>query len=222
MVGDIAGWDRTCRSLAAASGCIVASVEYRLAPENKFPAAADDAYAALQWLISNAAEFGADPKRVAVGGDSAGGTLATVACLVARDRGGLQAAFQLLIYPVTNFEHESPSMDEFGEDHFLTRLGMRKFWDFYLNSEADGDSPLASPMKADVTGLPPAFVITAECDPLRDQGEAYAMKLWEAGVEARLKRYDGAIHAFFTMAGVVDSGKQAIADAGAALRTALA
>jgi acetyl esterase len=221
VVGDIPGWDRPCRSLAAASGCIVVSVEYRLAPEDKFPAAAEDAYAALQWLIRKAASLGGDPARVAVGGDSAGGNLATVACLMARDRGGFQAAYQLLVYPVVDFEHESSSMREYAENHFLTRAGMRKFWDFYLNSPADGDSPYASPSRADLTGLPPAFVLTAECDPLRDQGLAYAAKLRRAGVEVQAKCYDGAIHAFFTMAGVVDCGKQAISDAGAALRAAL-
>jgi len=221
VIGSIADWDRTCRSLAAASGCIVASVDYRLAPEHKFPAPADDSYTAFHWVATHAAEVGADPARIAVAGDSAGANLATAVCLMARDKKAHQPAFQLLVYPVVDVDDASPSMSENAEGYFLTRAGMRKFWDFYLASPADGQSPYASPAKANVAGLPPAFVITAEYDPLRDQGEAYAAKLKSAGVPSECKRYAGAIHAFFSFAGVVDSGKQAMSDAGAALRQAL-
>ena len=215
--------DRLCRNLANASGCVVVSVDYRLAPEYTFPAAAEDAYTATRYVAEHAAEFGIDPSRIAVGGDSAGGNLATVVALMARDRGGPALKFQLLIYPVTDFtEHDSPSKLEFGKGYFLDRVLMDWFADQYFATEADRAMPYGSPMKAtDLRNLPPAMVMTGECDPLRDQGEAYARKLQDAGVAVVLKRYDGMIHPFLSLAGIVDAGRVAIADAAAAVRQAL-
>ncbi len=214
--------DRVCRSLANASGCAVISVDYRLAPEHKYPAAVDDAYAATRYIAEHAAEFGVDPNRIAVGGDSAGGTLATVVSLLARDRGGPRLKFQLLIYPLVDFYDESPSMQQYSKDHFLTREGMDWFRETYLPSHEAGLEPSASPMNAArLQGLPPAMIITAECDPLRDQGEAYARKLQSAGVPVELKRYEGMIHPFFQFGGILDTAKVAMNDAASAVRRAL-
>jgi acetyl esterase/lipase len=223
VIGSLDSVDRTCRALANASGCVLISVDYRLAPEHKFPAAVEDADAALRYIAGHPDEFNIDPNRIAVGGDSAGGNLATVVSLIARDRGGPRVAFQLLVYPVTDYGDNRPSMQEFAQGYFLTRPMMDYFWGHYLARTEDGQHPHASPFKAEsLAGLPPAMVITAECDPIRDQGEAYAQRLRESGVPVSTKRYDGAIHVFFNLAGVVDSGKQAVADAGAAVRSALA
>jgi acetyl esterase len=220
--GNLDSVDRSCRALANASGCVLISVDYRLAPEHKFPAAIEDADAALRYVAEHAIEFGIDPNGLAVGGDSAGGNLAAVTCLMARDRGGPKVAFQLLVYPVTDYYDDRPSLREFAQGYLLTKPLMDYFWQHYLARPEDGRQPRASPMYASsLTGLPPAMVITAECDPIRDQGEAYAQRLREAGVPVSLKRYEGAIHAFFNMAGVIDSGKQAITDAASALKAAL-
>lgn len=218
VVGGLDMSDRPCRALANESGHVVVSVDYRLAPEHPFPAAADDVYAVTQYVAGHAAEFGVDPQRLAVGGESSGANLATVTALRARDAGGPALSFQLLIYPVVDFEHESPSMTEFARDHFLTRDALYWFRTHYLPRPDDWRSPYASPLLADLDRLPPAFVITAECDPLRDQGEAYAGKLREAGVPVVLKRYEGMIHPFFSLAGIVDGGREATADAARALR----
>jgi acetyl esterase len=215
--------DRLCRSLAKASGCAVISVDYRLAPEHKYPAAVDDAYAATQYLAEHAAEFGIDPSRIAVGGDSAGGNLAAVVSLLVRDRRGPRLKFQLLIYPLVDFNDQGSSMREFGQgDYFLSINGMDWFKKSYLASADAAREPSASPINAtDFRGLPPAMVITAECDPLRDQGEAYARKLEAAGVRVELKRYEGMIHPFLSLAGIITAGKTAIADAAAAIQGAL-
>ena len=214
--------DRQCRRLANASGCVVISVDYRLAPENKYPAAVEDAFAATKYVAGHAGEFGIDPDRLGVGGDSAGGNLATVVARLARDRGGPRLKFQLLIYPLVDFYDQSPSIRELAKDYFLTSEAMDWFTAMYLPSHEAGLEPNASPMHAaDVRGLPPAMIITAEYDPLRDQGEAYARTLQSAGVPVELKRYEGMIHAFFSFAGVIDKGKVAIADAAAAMRRAL-
>ena len=168
--------DRVCRGLANASGCVVVSVDYRLAPEHKFPAAAEDAYSATRYVAEHAGEFGIDPSRIAVGGDSAGGNLATVVAMMARDRGGPALKFQLLIYPVTDFtEHVTQSERDYGQGYFLDEELMDWFADQYFATKADRHLPYGSPSKAsDLRQLPPAMVITGECDPLRDQGEAYA------------------------------------------------
>lgn len=222
VFGTLDSIDRTMRALTNASGCVVVSVDYRLAPEHKFPAAAEDADAALRYVAEHPAEFSIDPNRIAVGGDSAGGNLAAVVCLIARDRGGPKIAFQLMIYPVTDYDDNRPSSVEFADGYLLTKNGMDYFWGHYLARPEDGLHPHASPIKAQsLAGLPPALVITAECDPIRDQGEAYAQRLKEAGVLVERKRYEGAIHAFFNLAGVIDSGRQAVEDAGTALKKAL-
>jgi acetyl esterase len=218
VLGDIETYDGVCRALAMASGCIVASVEYRLAPEHPFPTPLEDCYAVTRYIAGHADEFGADADRLAVGGDSAGGNLAAGVTLLARERGGPAIHFQLLIYPATDYSADGGSVEEFAEGHFLTRAGMRWFWRQYVHDAEQGLRPLASPLKAkDLSGLPPAFVVTAECDVLRDQGEAYAVRLEEAGVPVRLNRYDGTIHGFFMMGGLLETGQRAVADAGAAL-----
>src|SRR6516165_10178114 len=169
--------DRNCRVLANSAQCVVVNVEYRLAPENKFPAPAEDAYAAVTHVAEHAFEFDIDARQIAIGGDSAGGNLATVACLMARDRGGPPLVFQLLVYPVTDYDDNRPSLEE-NEGYLLTRKVMQYFWEHYVASPEQGRHSYASPINAeDLAGLPPAMVITAECDPLRDQGEAYARRL---------------------------------------------
>ena len=213
--------DGPCRALANAVPCLVVSVDYRLAPEHKFPAGADDAYAATRWVAEHAAELGGDAKHIAVGGDSAGGNLAAVVALMARDRGGPRLAHQLLVYPATDAGLDTASYVENGEGYFLTGEMMRWFWNHYLRSHADVENPYASPLRAPrVGGLPPALVITAEYDPLRDEGEAYAARLREAGVPVRTTRYAGMIHGFFGMGAVFPQARTAINEAAAALGAA--
>jgi len=212
--------DRECRSLANQSGCVVIAVDYRLAPEHRYPAAAEDAYAATRYVAEHASEFGIDAGRIAVCGDSAGGNLAAVVSLMARDRGGPSLRYQLLVYPLTDFTDESASIREFN-GVFLSVEMMDWFADSYV-PQADRRQPYASPLLAsDLRGLPPTYVITAECDMVRDQGEAYARKLQAAGVAVESKRYDGMIHPFFSLGGIVDGGREAITDAAAKLRVAL-
>jgi acetyl esterase len=223
VIGDLEAYDATCRALTNAAGCLVVAMEYRLAPEHKFPAAPEDCYAATCWVAANAAAIGGDPRRIAIGGDSAGGNLTAVVAQMARDRGGPALAYQLLVYPVTNYGYDKASYEENADGYLLTRDAMVWFWNHYLRSAADGNNPLASPLRAnDLRGLPPAMVLTAEFDPLRDEGEAYALRLQEAGVPVTLKRYAGTIHGFFSLGAVLDQGKQAMADAAAALRTIFA
>jgi acetyl esterase len=212
--------DRECRSLANQSGCVVIAVDYRLAPEHRYPAAAEDCYAATRYVAEHAREFGIDGGRIAVCGDSAGGNLAAVVALMARDRGGPSLRYQLLVYPLTDFTDDSPSIREFN-GVFLSAAMMDWFADSYV-PQADRRQPYASPLLAsDLRGLPSAYVITAECDMVRDQGEAYARKLQAAGVAVEAKRYDGMIHPFFSLGGIVDGGREAIADAATKLRAAL-
>jgi acetyl esterase len=221
VIGNIESHDAPCRALANAAGCVVVSVDYRLAPEFKYPAAAEDCYVATRWVAENAAALGVDPQRIAVGGDSAGGNLTAVVSLMARDRGGPPLIFQLLVYPVTDYAYETVSYQENADGYLLTRASMVWFWDHYLPGEDAGAEPYASPIRAkDLTGLPPALVITAEFDPLRDEGEAYAARLQQAGVPVTLHRYDGMIHGFFQMAGVLEPGKAAIEESAQALRAA--
>ena len=198
VIGSVATNDATCRALANASGAIVVSVDYRLAPEHKFPIPFDDSYAATVWAAENAASLGGDPSRLAVAGASAGGNLATTIALRARDENGPPLVHQSLIYPVTDRDYSRPSYAENGEGYGLSYASMVWFWDCYLSNEADGESPYVAPMLAeDLSGLPSAFVLTCEFDPLRDEGEAYAKRLQEAGVPTKHSRYDGMIHAFF-------------------------
>lgn len=220
VLGNLDSADRACRELAHLSGRIVVSVEYRLAPEHPFPAAVDDAYAATKDVVEHADDFGIDAGQVAIGGESAGANLAAVTTLRSRQRGGPPLSFQLLIYPQVDFADDSPSMREFAAGHFITSELIAYFERHYLQSAHERSNPEASPLNADLHGLPPAFIQTAECDPLRDQGEAYAKKLERADVAVQLKRYDGMFHPFFSLAGIIDGGKEAIADAAAALRGA--
>ncbi len=223
VVGDLESADGVSRHLTVGSGFVVVSVDYRLAPETKFPGPAEDCYAATQWVAQNAASINADAGKIAVGGDSAGGNLAAAVSLMARDRGGLSVGFQLLVYPVTDRDFSTVSYSQNGDDYQLTRDGMIWFWDHYLANDADAANPYAAPLRAqDLGGLPPALVITAEYDPLRDEGEAFAHRLEAAGVPTACTRYDGVIHGFFGMFAAVDKGKQAIDQASAALCAALA
>nr|AFK83603.1 lipolytic enzyme SBLip5.1 [uncultured bacterium] len=223
VIGGLESHDRECRALANLSGCTVIAVDYRLAPEHPFPAAVEDAYAATSYVAEHAAEFGIDPQRIAVGGDSSGGNLAAVVTLMAREKGGPKLAFQLLIYPGVDLaDDHRPSMIEFAEGHFLTRPLMDYFANHYIPKLEDRRRPDASPLYAtDFRGLPPALVITAECDLLRDQGELYAQKLREAGVPVSVKRYDGMIHPFFSFGGILDDGRAAVTEAATAVRAAL-
>ena len=198
VVGSIETNDPTCRALANASGAIVVSVDYRLAPEHKFPIPFDDCYAATEWAAANAASFGGDGSRLAVAGSSAGGNLAAAVALRARDEGGPRLAHQSLICPVVDTDLERPSYVENGDGYGLNYDTMVYFLQCYVSSEADASNPYVAPMAADnLSGLPSAFVLTCEFDPLRDEGEAYAERLREAGVPTVLSRYDGQIHALF-------------------------
>lgn len=221
VVGDVPTHDTICSSLANAAKCLVVSVDYRLAPEHKYPDAAEDAFAATQWVIEHAAEIGGDPRRVAVGGDSAGGNLAAVVALLARDRQAPMPVLQVLIYPITDYNFDTPSYAENADGYLLTLSTMKWFWEQYLPDEEAGREPYASPLRAeDLSGLPPALVITAQYDPLRDEGEAYAGRLREAGVPVTLTRYDGVIHAFFRKTAQFDKAKMALAEVAGALRRA--
>lgn len=227
VIGSIATHDRDCRMLADQGRCIVVSVDYRLAPEHPFPAAPDDCYAALEWVAANASDLGGDPARLAVAGDSAGGNLAAVTALRARDRSGPDLAFQLLVYPVVDLtpsleDPKYPSMTENAEGYFLTLADMAFFADCYVPDEAVRPDPSASPLLANtLEGLPPALVLTCEFDPLRDQGEAYAKALADAGVAVTLNRYDGAIHGVMGMAMITEIGGRFISEAAQALALVL-
>jgi len=223
VVGDLDSADPTARHLAVGAGCVVVSVDYRLAPETKFPGPADDCYTATQWAVQQATALNGDPERIAVGGDSAGGNLAAAVALMARDRRGPALAFQLLVYPVTHCHYTTPSYHSYATGHGLTRDSMRWYWEQYLRDAADAQNPYAAPLVAtDLSGLPPALVITAECDPLCDEGKAYAGRLQEAGVPTTYSCYDGMMHGFFGMSAALEKGKRAVAEASTALRNAFA
>ncbi|MCH5375681.1 MAG: alpha/beta hydrolase, partial [Planctomycetes bacterium] len=222
VMGSIATHDTICRSLSRRAGIAVASVEYRLAPEHKFPAGLEDAYAATNWLNDNAATLSLRADRIAVGGDSAGGNLAAAVSLLARQRGAPPVCFQLLIYPALDFNFDTPSYRENAVGFHLTREDMIWSWRHYLVNELDGYKELASPLRAsDLTGLPPALVVTAEYDPLRDEGEAYAARLAEVGVPVTCRRYDGMIHGFVRRTNQLDRAQTALDDIADVLRRAL-
>jgi len=212
VVCDLDTHDVVCRAIARRSGAVVIAVDYRLAPEHKFPAAVDDCYLATRWVAGHTHELGIDPARIAVGGDSAGGNLAAVMALRSRDEPGLPIALQVMVYPVTDLSSfDTPSYKEFAEGYFLTTSEMVWFRDHYLARPEDACNIQASPLLArDLRGLPPALVITAEFDPLRDEGEAYARRLKEAGVRVQCTRYGGMVHPFFSLVGGVKQALEAI------------
>ena len=221
VVYNLDTYDTSCRALCNAAGAVVISVNYRQAPEHKFPAAAEDAYAATQWAIANAAAFGGVPSRVAVVGESAGGNLAAVAALMSRDRRGAMPNYQGLVYPITNYAFNTPSYLQNANAPFLTRAAMMWFWQQYLRTPADGANPYASPLRApSLSGLPPATVINAEDAVLWSEGEAYATRLRQAGVPTTWTRYSGVSHEFFSMSAVLLQARLAVAEVAGAVKAA--
>ncbi|HKZ05575.1 MAG TPA: alpha/beta hydrolase [Methylomirabilota bacterium] len=222
VIGDLETHDVLCRQLTAASGTSVISVDYRLAPEHKFPASVDDAWAATRWIASHSAELGVDGGRLAVGGDSAGGNLAAVVALMARDAGGPAIKLQVLLYPVTDLGAEAKSYADFADGYLLTRESMRWFRAHYLAGPGDAADWRVSPLRApSLAGLPPALVITAGFDPLRDEGDAYAARLRDAGVTVDSVCFGGMIHGFAGMGKVLSSALRVVSVVGDALRQAL-
>ena len=219
VVGSLASHDHLCRSITSAAGITVISVDYRLAPEHPFPAAVEDAEAATRFVAANPAEFGVDPKRLAVGGDSAGGNLAAVVALRLRGKLDAPLALQLLIYPATDADLNTPSYLENAEGYLLTRAAMAWYWDQYVPEVSRRLDPAASPIRErDLSNSPPAFVLTAGYDPLRDEGDAYARRLAEAGVPVRHSRYDGMFHGFLRRYSTLDQGKIALNEVAEVLR----
>ena len=223
VIASIDAYDVSARALAKQANCVVVSVGYRLAPEHPFPAAPEDCYAATQYVMDHPDEFGIDAGKVAVGGESAGGNLTTVVCLMAKQRGGKMPVHQLLVYPVTDYAFDTESYKENAKAVPLNADMMRWFWKYYLKNPSDGSNPLASPLRAtkqQLANLPPATVITDQIDPLRSEGKVYADKLKEAGVDVEYRNYDGVTHEFFGMAAVVDDAKKAEAFAADRLKSA--
>jgi acetyl esterase len=223
VIGSLETHDNFCRALANRSAAVVVSIDYRLAPEHRFPAAAEDCYAATRWIAERGSELGADGSRLAVAGDSAGGNLAAVVALMCRDRSGPSLRHQGLIYPVTDPDFDRPSYLDNAEGYLLTRAAMQWFWDHYVPDAARRHDAYAAPLRAEkLAGVAPATVVTAEYDPLRDEGEAYAERLRDAGVPTTLTRYDGQIHGFVGLFEVFDAGKQATEQIAKVLRESLA
>jgi acetyl esterase len=212
VLNSIETHDSVCRRLTNLSDCIVISVDYRLAPEHKYPAAIEDAYAAVEWAISNADKINGDSAKIIVGGDSSGATQATVVCMMARDRGTLNICYQVLIYPPT--DHYDPGTESYVENGYGYPVGkdfMVWVWNHYLPDTVNLDDPYVCPLRAkDFSGLPPAIVLTAPYDPLRDEGEAYARKLQDAGIEVDLKQYDGMMHGFIMQYRIMKQGAEAL------------
>ncbi len=223
VIGDLDGPDLSLRKISNRARCVVVSVDYRLAPEHRFPAAVEDCFAATRWVGEHATELGGDRARLAVGGDSAGGNLAAVVALIARETGLLPLVHQSLVYPVTNFDLSTPSYADNGDGYLLTRAAMKYYWAHYLGPDSDGSDWRASPLRAaDLSGLPSAHVVTAEFDPLRDEGEAYASALRDAGVRVVAKRYDGMIHGFLGMTEAIDDAERMVTEVATELREAFA
>ncbi|WP_135453868.1 alpha/beta hydrolase [Mycobacterium sp. DL99] len=217
---DLDTHDDLCRSLSNGIGAAVVSVDYRLAPESRWPAAADDVYAALCWVARNADELGGDASKIVVAGDSAGGNLAAVTTILARDRGGPDIACQALLYPVTAADFDTESYRRFETGFYNTRAAMAWYWDQYVPDADDRAHPHASPLRADLSGLPPAVVITAGFDPLHSEGEGYAEALAAQGVPVAHRSFSGAIHGFMTMPALTLAGtarRQVCADIRAVL-----
>ncbi|MFU8814625.1 MAG: alpha/beta hydrolase [Pseudomonadales bacterium] len=219
VIGDLDSHDETCRRLCSGAGIKVVAVHYRRAPKTTYPGAVEDCYAATAWVAEHAAELNVDAERIAVGGDSAGGNLAAAVALMARDRGGPALKFQLLIYPVTAADFDTASYHDNAEGYLLSRRAMQWFWDQYVPDLDQRREPYAAPLAAaSLADLPPALVQTAEYDPLRDEGEAFAAALERAGVAVRSTRYPGLIHGFFGMQDAVAAARPALAEAVDALR----
>jgi acetyl esterase/lipase len=223
VIGDLDTHEDACRFLAAHSESRVLSIDYRLAPEHPFPAAVEDAFAAYRWAVENAEQLGADPARIAVGGDSAGGNLAAAACLMARTASVPSPAMQLLFYPVAETGGTARSRRTFAEGFLLTRGDMEWFEERYLPPDVDRSDPRVALLEAgDLSGLPPAYVATAGFDPLRDEGEELARRLREAGVRVALRRHPGLVHTFVNLTAICPSARQAMLEAAGALRMGLA
>jgi acetyl esterase len=220
VIGDLDTHDRDCRTLAREAGCIVVAVDYRLAPGHPFPAAPEDCYAATCWAADHAESLGARSGAITVGGDSAGGNLAAVVCLIAKARGGPHIALQLLIYPVTDHDFTLPSYTENGEGYLLTLETMQWFWDLYCPLEQRDDWRARPSKAASLEGLPEAVIMTAQYDPLRDEGHAYGDALKAAGVPVTVKCFDGMIHSFFSLAHLIPAAQDAVTMAVDALRRA--
>jgi acetyl esterase len=221
VIGDLESHDQLCRALANAIPAIVVSVDYRLAPEHKFPAAAEDAIAATRWIAANGRRIGIDAAKLAVGGDSAGGNLAAVVSIDARDHGGPKLAFQFLVYPATDMRMGWPSLERHAQQLPLTRAGMNWFINHYLRDPGEKTDWRASPLLAkSLTGLPPALVLTAGFDPLCDEGEAYAEALRKAGVAVTRERFEGQVHGFVTMGRIIADAGRAVTMGAAALSQA--
>ncbi|GAA0570741.1 alpha/beta hydrolase [Actinomadura livida] len=222
VAGDLAMHDSTCRRLANLLGCAVVNVDYRLAPEHPYPLPLDDAAAALAWAAANAAGFGGDPARLIVAGSSAGGNLAAAAALRARDEGGPRIALQVLLYPAVDASMSHASVRELATGYGLESPTMRWYWRQYLGGDAGGADHLASPLAApDLSRLPDAVVVTAEFDPLRDEGDAYARRLEEAGSGVTLLRFEGQVHGFLGLLGVSEDADRALASVAEAIRARL-
>lgn len=219
-VGDLDQRDPRCRTVAGEAGCVVASVDYRMAPENAYPVPVEDCFAALTWLVANAAELGVDAARVSVGGESAGANLAAVVALMARDRGGPALCFQWLLVPAVDLTLSQPSIDRLGTGYGLTKDDMERYVAAYLR-DGDPTDPYASPLHADdLSGLPPALVVTAEYDPLQDEGKAYADRLRAAGVPVEHHHLEGHTHASFAFTRLLKESREAEVRAIASLKRA--
>jgi acetyl esterase len=223
VIGNIESHDGLCRMLANEAGVRVISVAYRLSPEHKFPAAVEDAFAAVDWIENNAASLGVDANRIAVGGDSAGGGLAAVVAQLAKAKGDPKIVYQMLLFPVTQIGTETGSMREFGEGYFLDAATLRWFFNHYLLDSADRADPRVSPLQAkDVSGLPPAYIMLGGFDPLHDEGAAYADRLRAAGVKVQVADYPDMVHDFIYLQAVLPQAPEAVKAAAAALKGALA
>jgi acetyl esterase len=225
VIGDLDTHDPLCRQLCLQAGVVVVSVDYRLAPEHRYPAPTEDSWAALQWVAANAAELEIDPDRLAIGGDSAGGNISALIAIRARDEGGPALRLQLLVYPATDLTMEHPSIKENGEGYFLTEESMVWFTGHYLGVDREHGDPtdaVISPLRAkSLAGVAPARVITAEFDPLRDEGDAYAARLADEGVEVEHDRNPGMIHGFFQMGALSPAAAAAISRAADHLKRAI-